>query len=73
MGCSNPSSRTNMGTILPKWRKRKITNLLRQKNGSNLLQDYVQEELKQKERIVIENDHFVALVPFGPFGLYETM
>jgi UDPglucose--hexose-1-phosphate uridylyltransferase len=23
----------------------------------NLLQDYVQEELKQKERIVIENDH----------------
>jgi galactose-1-phosphate uridylyltransferase len=34
------------------------------------LQDYLQEELKLKERIVFENDHF-GMVPFGPFGLMK--
>ena len=37
------------------------------------MQDYLKEELKLKERIVIENDHFVALVPFWAIWPYETM
>jgi UDPglucose--hexose-1-phosphate uridylyltransferase len=35
------------------------------------LQDYLQE--RAKERIVFENDHFVALVPFWAIWPYETM
>jgi UDPglucose--hexose-1-phosphate uridylyltransferase len=71
MGCSNPHPHGQIWAQSAEVEKTQNKNLLRQKNGSNLLQDYVQEELKQKERIVIENDHFVALVPFGPFGLMK--
>jgi UDPglucose--hexose-1-phosphate uridylyltransferase len=39
------------------------------KHNRTLLQDYVQEEMKLDERIVIENEYFVAMVPFGQFGL----
>lgn len=37
------------------------------------MEDYVTAELKAGERIVIENDHFVALVPFWAIWPYETM
>jgi UDPglucose--hexose-1-phosphate uridylyltransferase len=43
------------------------------KNQSNLLIDYLKEELKLKERIVIENNNFVALVPFWAIWPFETM
>jgi UDPglucose--hexose-1-phosphate uridylyltransferase len=36
------------------------------KHNKTLLEDYVKEELKLDERIVIDNDHFVV-VPFGDF------
>lgn len=42
-------------------------------NGSCLLCDYVSLELQQKERIVIENEHFVTLVPFWAVWPFETM
>jgi UDPglucose--hexose-1-phosphate uridylyltransferase len=35
--------------------------------------DYVQLELRLGERIVLENAHFVALVPFWAIWPYETM
>jgi UDPglucose--hexose-1-phosphate uridylyltransferase len=38
-----------------------------------LLHDYIQEELQKEERIVVENDHFVALVPFWAIWPFETM
>lgn len=41
--------------------------------GRSLLSDYVGVELKQGERIVLENEHFVALVPFWAVWPYETM
>jgi UDPglucose--hexose-1-phosphate uridylyltransferase len=41
--------------------------------GKSLLSDYVELELRQQERIVIENEHFVALVPFWAVWPYETM
>ena len=40
---------------------------------SCLLCDYLALELKQKERIIFENDSFVALVPFWAVWPYETM
>jgi UDPglucose--hexose-1-phosphate uridylyltransferase len=44
-----------------------------EEKGRSLLSDYVQLELQQKERIVLENEHFVALVPFWAVWPYETM
>jgi UDPglucose--hexose-1-phosphate uridylyltransferase len=43
------------------------------KNSSNLLLDYLKKELEAKERIVIENDNFLALVPFWAIWPFETM
>ena len=42
-------------------------------NTSCLLCDYVSLERQQKERIVIENEHFVTLVPFWAVWPFETM
>lgn len=38
-----------------------------------MLVDYVNSELKKKERIVVENDGWVALVPFWAVWPYEVM
>jgi len=43
------------------------------KHGSCLLCDYLKTELPQRERIVWENDEFVALVPFWAVWPFETM
>jgi len=36
------------------------------------LEDLLQEELQYGKRIVYENDHFVAFVPFFARFVYET-
>ena len=77
MGCSNPHphgqiwAQSSLPTEVEKTQK----NLKEyfDKHKSTLLEDYLQEELKRDERIVIENDHFVALVPFWAIWPYETM
>jgi len=77
MGCSNPHPH---GQI---WASSSIPNepfkeMLRQneyynKNKRNLLLDYLDEELQNKERIVVENDHWVVLVPFWAIWPFETL
>jgi UDPglucose--hexose-1-phosphate uridylyltransferase len=77
MGCSNPHPH---GQI---WAQSSIPdevakecdsqNTYFQKNGRTLLFDYLNEELKKKERIVVENNTFVALVPFWAVWPFETM
>ncbi|WP_298155116.1 UDP-glucose--hexose-1-phosphate uridylyltransferase [Flavobacterium sp.] len=77
MGCSNPHphgqiwAQSSIPTQVEKTQK----NLERyyQKNKSSLLLDYLEQELKRKERIVLENEHFVVLVPFWAIWPYETM
>ena len=44
-----------------------------EENKRSLLSNYVEWESKQKERIVLENDHFVALVPFWAAWPFETI
>ena len=77
MGCSNPHPHGQIWaqSSLPTEVEKTQNNLKSyfDKHQSNLLQDYLQEELKLKERIVIENTHFVALVPFWAVWPYETM
>ena len=77
MGCSNPHPH---GQI---WAQRSIPQevekkVVRQKsywdqNNSSLLGDYLKQELNAKERIVLENESFVALVPYWAVWPLETM
>ncbi|WP_340102512.1 UDP-glucose--hexose-1-phosphate uridylyltransferase [Rhodohalobacter sp. 8-1] len=77
MGCSNPHPH---GQI---WAQETIpeepAKELRQqksyfkKHHRTLLGDYLDLELKEKERLVDKNDDFVVLVPFWAFWPFETL
>jgi len=71
IGCSNPHPH---GQI---WAQKTIPEepakeLIQQNNyfkkqARTLLSDYLEEELKEQTRVVVQNNDFVALVPFWPF------
>jgi UDPglucose--hexose-1-phosphate uridylyltransferase len=42
-------------------------------HGRSLLGDYLELELEREERLVVQNDHFVALVPFWAVWPFETL
>ncbi len=77
MGCSNAHPH---GQI---WAQRSIPTEIAKKtirlkeyweaNNKSLLSTYLGQELESRERIVIENDRFVALVPFWAVWPYEVM
>lgn len=77
MGCSNPHPH---GQI---WSSKLIPNEITKeigtqkaylaKHGKTLLEDYVRKELEKKERILAENDTFVALIPFWAVWPFEAM
>jgi UDPglucose--hexose-1-phosphate uridylyltransferase len=77
MGCSNPHPHGQIWaqSSLPTQVEKTQNNLKAyfDQYQRTLLQDYIQEELQKEERIVIENDHFVALVPFWAIWPFETM
>lgn len=77
MGCSNPHPH---GQI---WAQSSIPDEVSKecdsqkeyfiKHGKTLLSDYLTAELEKDERIVVENETFVALVPFWAIWPFETM
>ncbi len=77
MGCSNPHPH---GQI---WAQNSIPAEVEkeshqqreyyEKHNISLLSAYLDLELKEQERTVFENEHFVALVPFWAIWPYETM
>ncbi|SNR16584.1 UDP-glucose--hexose-1-phosphate uridylyltransferase [Tenacibaculum jejuense] len=77
MGCSNPHPH---GQI---WAQFSIPEVVLKKqfhqlqywneNNSSLLADYIQQELALDERIILKNEHFVALVPYWATWPYEVM
>ncbi|TDH21291.1 UDP-glucose--hexose-1-phosphate uridylyltransferase [Segetibacter sp. 3557_3] len=77
MGCSNPHPHGQIWAqaSLPL----EITKETKQQqeyftaNGRSLLADYLQLELREKERIVFENEHFAVVVPFWATWPYETL
>jgi UDPglucose--hexose-1-phosphate uridylyltransferase len=77
MGCSNPHphgqiwAESKLPMEILKEEKQQQEYFL--KNKKSLLSDYLALELKKKERIIIDNDHFVALVPFWAAWPFETM
>lgn len=77
MGCSNPHPHGQIWAeeIIPDipGREQIMQREYLEKRGTSLLTDYVRMELEKNERIVFENDSFVALVPFWAVWPYETM
>ena len=77
MGCSNPHPHGQIWacSFLPE----EITKEVKQqdayfaKHGRALLLDYVKRELELKERIVVETEHFVVVVPYWAFWPFETL
>jgi UDPglucose--hexose-1-phosphate uridylyltransferase len=77
MGCSNPHPHGQIwasdfipnepakedGQQLARWRER----------GSLLLIDYLKHEQGQDERIVVQNEHWVVLLPYWATWPYETL
>ena len=77
MGCSNPHPHGQIWSqsSLPNEVVKKNTNQLNYflDQQSSLLKDYLNQELKEKERIIFENKNYVVLVPFWAIWPFETM
>ena len=77
MGCSNPHphcqiwASSSLPHIVTLEQEKQAAYLNRQ--DKPMLVDYVARELEIRERIVYENNHFVALVPFWAVWPFETM
>ena len=77
MGCSNPHPHGQIwaNSSIPNEpsKEQKSLSEYRAKNGSCLLCEYVATEIAAAERIVCQNEHFVAVVPFWAIWPFETL
>lgn len=77
MGCSNPHPHCQIWScsFLPSEPEIKDRHLRAyyQKHGRPLLDDYAKKEITKKERVVVENEDFVVVVPFWACYPFETM
>ena len=77
MGCSNPHPHGQIwsNASLPQEPAQELAcqNAYLQRKGSCLLCDYLHLELSHGERLVCQNEHFVALVPYWATWPFETM
>lgn len=77
MGCSNPHPHGQIWSsqFIPEEPCTELNNLTayHERKGSHMLEDYVNQELEQKERIVCENNTFLAVVPFWAVWPFETL
>ncbi|HEY3128539.1 MAG TPA: UDP-glucose--hexose-1-phosphate uridylyltransferase [Acidobacteriota bacterium] len=77
MGCSNAHPHCQIWATgeIPTQPARKMKSQQKyfRSHNSDLLGDYLQLELTKQERIVCENQHWVALVPFWAYWPYECM
>ncbi|MDE3253743.1 MAG: UDP-glucose--hexose-1-phosphate uridylyltransferase [Bacteroidota bacterium] len=77
MGCSNPHphgqiwSSSSVPLEIAKETRQQEKHF--EQKGSSLLSDYLALEIKKQERIVLDNEHFTALVPFWAVWPYETL
>ena len=77
MGCSNPHPHGQIwaSDVLPNEALKEDRNQAQycSAHGKNLLPDYLAEELAAGERIVVQNEHWAALVPFWATWPFETL
>lgn len=77
MGCSNPHPHCQIwaGSFLPDLPAKAHAaqqNYFRL-HGRNLLQEYAEQELQRRERIVVETEHWLAVVPYWAAWPFETL
>ena len=77
MGCSNPHPHGQIWAQkrIPVEPAKELNQFIPyyQKHTITLLSDYLELELKQKERLITQNEHFVALVPFWATWPFESI
>ena len=77
MGCSNPHPHGQIwaNSFLPNEIVREDLNMRNyyEKYQRNLLIDYVEKELINRERIVVETQYWLAVVPFWAIWPFETL
>ena len=77
MGCSNPHPHSQIwsSSFVPREPSKEIERFkeYHEHNESCLMCDYVQEECVKKERIIFENTHFLAVVPYWALYPYEVL
>jgi len=77
MGCSNPHPHSQIWATehIPDEPARELARQAEylRSNGRPLLEDYLEGELRRKERIVAANEDWVALVPYWALWPFETL
>lgn len=77
MGCSNPHPHSQIWatSFIPNEPEKELRNLFdyRIKTGECLLCNYLAEEKKRGERLVVENQRFVGVVPFWAIWPFEIL
>lgn len=77
MGCSNPHPHgqiwSSSSIPVEPAKESKTQREYFDRFGRTLLGDYLKAELEKKERLVAENEHFVALVPYWAVWPFEAM
>ena len=77
MGCSNPHphgqiwAQNSIPEVVLK--KQKQQQKYWEENKKSLLSIYISQEIEKDQRIILKNNHFVALVPYWAVWPYETM
>ncbi len=76
IGVSNPHPHGQIYAtgFIPKIVKKELESFSEyfKKNKRSLLGDIIKQELKKKKRIIVENEHFVAFIPYFARFVYET-
>lgn len=77
MGCSNPHPHGQIWAqesipVEPMKKQIRFADYY-QRTGQSMVKDYVKAELEAGERVIYENDTFVALVPFWAVWPFEAM
>ncbi|MGI9281576.1 MAG: UDP-glucose--hexose-1-phosphate uridylyltransferase [Endozoicomonas sp.] len=77
MGCSNPHPHGQVwaSSFLPNEAQKENDNQLKwvEQKQNNLLVQYAQQESESGERTVVENDHWIAVVPYWAAWPFETL
>ena len=77
MGCSNPHPHGQIWAqeTIPNEIHKKTVNFSEyyKKNGKTILEEYIEQEINENERVIYENEDFVVLVPFWAVWPFETM
>ncbi len=77
MGCSNPHPHgqiwSSSSVPVEPAKENQTQKEYYEEHGTTMLGDYIKAELDKKERLVVQNEHFVALVPFWATWPFETI